>query len=80
MRHMVKNSTYAQNGYYARRFKLEVWAGMIGINVGIPAPVACLPFGGMKASFQADSKAQGRDVNNFFTERKVITQRYWSEP
>jgi malonate-semialdehyde dehydrogenase (acetylating)/methylmalonate-semialdehyde dehydrogenase len=73
-------SIYTQNGYYARRFKLEVQAGMIGINVGIPAPVACLPFGGMKASLQADVKAQGRDVINFFTERKVVTQRFWSEP
>jgi malonate-semialdehyde dehydrogenase (acetylating)/methylmalonate-semialdehyde dehydrogenase len=72
-------SIYTQNGYYARRFKLEAQAGMIGINVGIPAPVACLPFGGMKASLQADIKAQGRDVVNFFTERKVITQRFWSE-
>jgi malonate-semialdehyde dehydrogenase (acetylating) / methylmalonate-semialdehyde dehydrogenase len=73
-------SIYTQNGYYARRFKLEAQAGMIGINVGIPAPVACLPFGGMKASLQADVKAQGRDVINFFTERKVVTQRFWSEP
>ncbi len=41
-------SIYTQNGYYARKFKLEVHAGMIGVNVGIPAPVAPLPFGGMK--------------------------------
>jgi malonate-semialdehyde dehydrogenase (acetylating)/methylmalonate-semialdehyde dehydrogenase len=73
-------SIYTQNGYYARKFKLEARAGMIGINVGIPAPVACLPFGGMKASLQADIKAQGRDVINFFTDRKVVTQRFWSEP
>ncbi len=73
-------SIYTQNGYYARKFKLEVRAGMIGINVGIPAPVAYLPFGGAKASFNADVKAQGKDVVNFFTERKVITERYWSEP
>ena len=38
-------SIYTQNGYYARKFKLEVEAGMIGINIGIPAPVAYLPFG-----------------------------------
>ena len=73
-------SIYTQNGYYARRFKLEARAGMIGINVGIPAPVAYLPFGGMKASLHADIKAQGKDVINFFTERKVITERYWNEP
>ncbi len=72
-------SIYTQNGYYARRFKMETLAGMIGINVGIPAPVAYLPFGGMKGSLQADVKAQGKEVINFFTERKIITERYWPE-
>ena len=52
---------------------------MIGVNVGIPAPVAYLPFGGMKASQFADIKAQGREIINFFTENKIITERYWPE-
>jgi malonate-semialdehyde dehydrogenase (acetylating)/methylmalonate-semialdehyde dehydrogenase len=73
-------SIYTQNGYWARRFKLEVECGMIGINVGIPAPVAHLPFGGMKMSQFSDIKAQGRAVIDFFTERKVVTERYWPEP
>ena len=72
-------SIYTQNGHYARRFKLETEAGMIGVNVGIPAPVAPLPFGGMKASMFADTKAQGKAVISFFTESKVITERYWAE-
>ncbi len=72
-------SIYTQNGYHARKFKLETDAGMIGINVGIPAPVAPLPFGGMKASLLADTKAQGKAVIEFFTERKIITERYWPE-
>jgi len=72
-------SIYTQSGYWARRFKLEVQCGMIGINVGIPAPVAHLPFGGMKASQFSEIKAQGRAVIDFFTERKVITERYWPE-
>lgn len=72
-------SIYTQNGWYSRRFKLEVAAGMIGINVGIPAPVAYLPFGGMRASQWADIKAQGKAVVNFFTQDKVVTERYWSE-
>jgi malonate-semialdehyde dehydrogenase (acetylating)/methylmalonate-semialdehyde dehydrogenase len=71
-------SIYTQSGFHARKFKLEARAGMIGINVGIPAPVAYLPFGGMKASLFADIKAQGRDVIDFFTERKTVTERYWS--
>ena len=72
-------SIYTQNGYYARRFKLEAKVGMIGINVGIPAPVAQLPFGGVRASFMADTKAQGKAVINFFTDLKVISERYWQE-
>ena len=70
-------SIYTQNGYEARRFKLETRAGMIGINVGIPAPVAYLPFGGMKQSIYADIKAQGHAAVSFFTENKIVTERYW---
>ncbi len=70
-------SIYTQNGYWARKFKIEVECGMIGINVGIPAPVSCLPFGGMKDSLFADIKAQGKSVVNFFTEEKIVTERYW---
>ena len=73
-------SIYTQNGYYARKFKLETLAGMIGINVGIPAPVAYLPFGGMKGSLRADVKCQSKEVINFFTEKKIVTERYWGEP
>jgi len=72
-------SIYTQNGYYARKFKLEVEAGMIGINIGIPAPVSYLPFGGMKESQYADIKAQGKAIVNFFTEDKIITERYFTE-
>ena len=72
-------SIYTQNGYVARRFKLEAQAGMVGINVGIPAPVASLPFGGMRESFFADIKGQGKAVIDFFTHQKVITERYWPE-
>jgi malonate-semialdehyde dehydrogenase (acetylating) / methylmalonate-semialdehyde dehydrogenase len=72
-------SIYTQNGYYARKFKLEAEAGMIGINVGIPAPVAYLPFGGMKDSQFADIKAQGKAIIDFYTEQKIVTERYWPE-
>ena len=66
-------SIYTRSGHYARRFKLEVECGMIGVNVGIPAPAAYLPFGGMKASIFADLKTQARAAVRFFTER------YWPE-
>ena len=72
-------SIYTQNGHYAREFKLRTRVGMVGVNVGIPAPVASLPFGGMKDSIFADVKAQGKAVVQFFTEPKVITERYWPE-
>lgn len=72
-------SIYTQNGYYARKFKLEVECGMIGVNVGIPAPVPFLPFGGMKESMICDMKMQGRPAIDFFTENKVIVERYWRE-
>ena len=72
-------SIYTGSGHYARRFKLEVDCGMIGVNVGIPAPAACLPFGGMKASLFADIKTQAKSAVNFFTEEKIVTERYWPE-
>ena len=72
-------SIYTQNGYWARRFKTETQTGMIGINVGIPAPVAYLPFGGMKGSIFADIKGQSKEVVRFFTESKIVTERYWPE-
>lgn len=70
-------SIYTQDGANARRFKMETLAGMIGINVGIPAPVAPLPFGGMKGSMFADIKTQGKSIINFYTEEKVVTERYF---
>jgi malonate-semialdehyde dehydrogenase (acetylating)/methylmalonate-semialdehyde dehydrogenase len=72
-------SIYTQSGHHARKFKLEAQAGMIGVNVGIPAPVAYLPFGGMKASLFADIKAQGKSVVRFFTVEKIVTERFWPE-
>lgn len=72
-------SIYTQSGYWARQFKTQTLAGMIGVNVGIPAPVAYLPFGGMKGSLHADIKAQSSEVVNFFTHKKIVTQRFWEE-
>ena len=72
-------SIYTQNGYYARKFKLEAQCGMIGVNVGIPAPVAYLPFGGMRSSMMSDIKMQGRAAIIFFTQDKIVTERYWEE-
>jgi malonate-semialdehyde dehydrogenase (acetylating) / methylmalonate-semialdehyde dehydrogenase len=73
-------SIYTQSGYHARKFKLATHCGMIGVNVGIPAPVATLPFGGMKQSLWAAHKAQGKAVIDFFTDAKIVTERYWPDP
>lgn len=70
-------SIYTQNGQWARKFELEVRCGMIGINLGVPAPVAYFPFGGMKESLLSDIKAQSSRVVDFYTEEKVITRRFF---
>ena len=56
---------------------METLCGMIGVNVGIPAPVAHLPFGGMKNSQFSHIKAQGKSVIDFYVEEKIVTERYW---
>lgn len=70
-------SIYTRDGKIARKFELEAKCGMIGINLGVPAPVAYFPFGGMKESQLTDIKAQASRVVNFFTEEKIITRRFF---
>lgn len=67
---------YTTNGCTAREFKYRVGASMIGINLGIAAPMAYFPFGGMKGSFYGDIKGHGREVFQFFTDTKVVMQRW----
>ena len=52
-------------------------AGNIGVNVGVAAPMAFFPFGGMKDSFFGALHAQGREVVDFFTDRKVVISRWF---
>lgn len=68
---------FTQNGRYAKDFRYKVQAGNIGINVGVPAPVASFPFGGMRESFFGDLHGQGPDGINFFTDRKVVIERWF---
>jgi len=69
-------SIYTQSGHYARKFKLEAECGIIGVNVGIPAPVPFLPFGGMNDSMVGDVKMQGKAAVSFFAADKVIVERF----
>jgi malonate-semialdehyde dehydrogenase (acetylating)/methylmalonate-semialdehyde dehydrogenase len=55
-----------------------VQTGMVGVNLGVPAPVAIFPFAGWKSSFFGDAHALGKDGVRFYTETKVITAR-WPE-
>ncbi len=59
-----------------RKFREEIDAGMLGVNIGIPAPMAFFPFSGWKKSFYGDLHANGRDGVEFYTRRKMITARY----
>ena len=67
---------YTSSGKAAREFRHRVRAGNIGINVGVAAPMAYFPFGGMKNSFFGDLHPQGRDAIRFFTESKVVVTRW----
>ncbi|MGH9172392.1 MAG: CoA-acylating methylmalonate-semialdehyde dehydrogenase [Acidimicrobiales bacterium] len=70
---------FTNDGGAARRFQHEVEAGMVGVNVPIPVPVAYYPFGGWKASLFGDTHAYGRDAVHFYTRGKVVTSR-WLDP
>lgn len=71
---------FTQNGYYAERFLNHIDVGMAGVNVGVPASMPYLPFGGTKESLLGSGlKAQGHDGIEFFTKRNVATIRFFEE-
>lgn len=59
-----------------RKFREEIDAGMLGINLGVPAPMAFFPFSGYKKSFYGDLHANGRDGVEFYTRKKMLTARH----
>src|SRR5437868_2145239 len=71
-------SIFTENGAAVRRYKHDVEAGMVGVNIGVAAPVAFFPFSGWKASFLGDLHAHGTDAVDFYTRKKTITTRYFS--
>jgi len=68
---------FTQSGNLAREFQHRVQAGNVGINIGVAAPMAFFPFGGMKDSFLGVLHGQGREAVRFFTESKVVIQRWF---
>ncbi len=72
-------SLFTSSGAAARRFRYEAPAGNIGINIGVAAPMAYFPFSGWKDSFFGVLHAQGRDAVEFYTEKKVVIERWAKE-
>lgn len=70
-------SIFTSSGRSAREFKYRVVCGNIGVNIGIAAPMAFFPFSGMKDSFFGILHGQGKEAVRFFTESKVVIQRWW---
>jgi malonate-semialdehyde dehydrogenase (acetylating)/methylmalonate-semialdehyde dehydrogenase len=85
---MINHSAYGNmaclftgSGSAARQFRHETNVGNVGINLGVAAPMAYFPFTGWKDSFFGDLHAQGRDAIDFYTEKKVVVERWpptWS--
>jgi malonate-semialdehyde dehydrogenase (acetylating)/methylmalonate-semialdehyde dehydrogenase len=71
-------SIFTESGASVRRYRHEVQAGMIGVNIGVAAPVAFFPFSGWKDSFLGDLHAHGTDAVEFYTRKKTVTSRYFS--
>jgi malonate-semialdehyde dehydrogenase (acetylating)/methylmalonate-semialdehyde dehydrogenase len=70
-------SIFTSSGGAAREFKHRVKAGMVGINVGVPATMAMFPFTGWDASFFGDLHIQGREAVQFYTQQKTVTTRWF---
>ncbi|MEA2332036.1 MAG: malonate-semialdehyde dehydrogenase (acetylating) / methylmalonate-semialdehyde dehydrogenase [Thermoleophilaceae bacterium] len=70
-------SIFTESGASVRRFRHEVEAGMIGVNIGVAAPVAFFPFSGWKDSFLGDLHAHGTDAVDFYTRKKTVTSRWF---
>ncbi|CAN5731908.1 CoA-acylating methylmalonate-semialdehyde dehydrogenase [soil metagenome] len=69
-------SLFTTSGKAAREFRYQAGISMIGINIGVAAPMAFFPFGGSRNSFFGDLKAQGSDAIEFYTDRRVVISRW----
>jgi malonate-semialdehyde dehydrogenase (acetylating)/methylmalonate-semialdehyde dehydrogenase len=71
-----QGSLFTSSGSSARKFRYECEVGNVGINVGVAAPMAFFPFSGARESFFGDLHGQGRDAFEFFTQEKVVVERW----
>jgi len=78
-RHDLGNasSIFTSSGKYAREYRWRVEPSMLGVNIGVAAPMAFFPFGGAKGSFYGDLKAHGQDSVEFYTDKKVSITRWF---
>ncbi|MFD0694451.1 CoA-acylating methylmalonate-semialdehyde dehydrogenase [Paenibacillus sp. GCM10027628] len=67
---------FTKSGGHMRQFRESIDAGMLGINLGVPAPMAFFPFSGWKKSFYGDLHANGTDGVEFYTRKKMVTTRW----
>jgi len=67
---------FTQSGAAVRQYRYQAEAGMLGVNIGVPAPVAWFPFSGWNDSLDGDLHANGTDAVNFYTRKKVLTSRW----
>jgi len=70
-------SIFTTSGKAAREFARHATASMVGVNIGVAAPMAYFPFGGAKDSFFGDLKVHGRDAYEFYTDKKVVISRWF---
>jgi malonate-semialdehyde dehydrogenase (acetylating)/methylmalonate-semialdehyde dehydrogenase len=70
---------FTTNGAAARKFSREICCGMVGVNVGVPAPMAVFPFSGWNQSFFGDLHMQGLEGIQFYTRAKVVLSRWTYE-
>jgi len=70
---------FTNSGAAARKFRYEAQVGNIGINLGVAAPMAFFPFSGWRDSFFGDMHGQGKDAVEFFTQKKVIAERWFRD-
>ena len=70
-------SIFTSSGKAAREFRYRAGVSMMGVNIGVAAPMAFFPFGGTKGSFFGDLKAHGTDSVQFFTDKKVVISRWF---
>ena len=69
-------SIFTRSGKAAREFRCRAGVSMLGVNVGVAAPMAFFPFGGARNSFYGDLKAQGKDAVAFYTDQKVVISKW----